>query len=136
MTINQIREKLGSIVSHVFTDDFTKNFNMISRQIEPDRVEVTCIAYLRGTDAYIRMASDHCKDDAYLADLSTLANPLIVFSVFMRYHWITQYLVSRDQHEVRDVPVDDSQFFRSIMLDLWYEIVPEDKLKQSGVVIH
>jgi transcriptional antiterminator Rof (Rho-off) len=121
MTINEVRVRLGKIVTKVFTESFAEVYEMMSDQLEDaDKVAGVISDYLRFADAYIEVMSGEIQSPREKLDkINSFTHPLIIFSVFMRYHLVTQDLISRDQKEKVIMPGDDKGFFRELLITYW-----------------
>lgn len=125
MTINQIRQKLGRIVGPLFTmPEFQQVYQMIHAQIADDEDEVaaTIHHYADNVNSFVAVFGEHIGDSRMLYNIVKISNPLVIFSLFARYHLITQYLMAEDQSKERKVPTYNREFLTEIFVDLWDEI--------------
>ena len=127
MTVNQMRQKLGRIVTKVFTPSFSAKYEMISKQTLtlPRSADSLVTTYAEDADAYIRLASQLLSDQASLDDLSRAANPLVIYVVFFRYHFVTQFLIAANQEEERVFPSQDAAFLRAVLIKNWKSLLIE-----------
>lgn len=123
MTINETRQKLYGILKHLFTDAFAQKYEMISAQSNLDTADGIMRTYANDVEALILLVGEFSDKPDVLSRLARIANPLVVFAFFYRYHLMTQFLVASPQDEVRDFPTDDKGFFKAIMIDLFNEMV-------------
>ena len=122
MTTNQVRVKLGDIANRVFTVDFSRKFEMIASQM-PDPVAIRTISdHEDNADAYINLVASHVNDQLALAQLAKIANPLVVFVVYQRYHIISRHLMEDDQNRERNVPKNSKEFVLKMLIELWKQL--------------
>ena len=131
MTVNEIRQQLGEIVEQVYTKDFTGKFNMIMNQLKPGTELFTVETYSDEIDAFITLASTMIGKKHMLETLSKVANPLVVYGVFYRYHVVTQFLMSSQQSDQRILPLNESSFFKAVLIDLAKELLASARAGQS-----
>ncbi len=127
MTVKEVRVRLGRIVAKVFTESFTELYEMIAAQFDDsEKIADIITAHLMYADAYIDVMSEELlSPHDKLEKINSFAHPLVVFSVGVRYHWITMDLIKRNQKEKVIMPSDDKSFFREMLITYWKSLFPE-----------
>lgn len=123
--------KLANTVEPVFTDDFSRKYSMISAQDEPGMLDRILNGYKDDIDAYIRLA-DHLKDSPDMLRLLAMsANPLVIFGVFARYHYLTQLFISMKQSAPCDFVSDESALLVAVLIEKWDDVLRRNQYKPS-----
>lgn len=129
MTINQLRCKLGKILKPVFTEDFSRKYSMIAAQDTPGSIDRILFGYKDDIDAYIHLAEHLSSSNDMLRFLAMSANPLVVYGVFIRYHFLTQLFISMDQSSMCSFVSDESTILTDVLIGKWEDVLRQYQCK-------
>ena len=129
LTINQLRSKLGAILKPVFTEDFSRKYSMIAAQDTPGSIDKILFGYKDDIDAYIRLAEYLTGSNDMLHLLAMSANPLVVYGVFIRYHFLTQLFISMEQSSPCTFVSDESTILTDVLIGKWEDVLRQNQYK-------
>lgn len=116
-TINAVRAKLGSLMKNVFTDDFKSKYESATK--EYNDIAMIMQEQHKNTDQYVLRISKNISSLDSLKSINRNTTSEVILTFFMRYHFLTQYLVSRNQNEHIELPGDEESFIKEIFLNYW-----------------
>lgn len=108
MTVNKIRERLGRILTPVFSAVFEAKY-MILSDLPKDAAAKVVEQNFELAVAYIGGIASHLGDEGFYCLAAQSAPPEVIFTVYNIYWQITRFLSSQDQQ--RDIYVYDSDAF-------------------------
>lgn len=116
--ISDIRSRLGDMMSNVLTGDVAHTYAdyVTKLKTSPETIINRCA---RQTDDLIQTLSHYLNNPKRIASLMQITTPDVVFTFFVRYHLLTQYLACHVQGAPANVPDDDKTFFVVMMTKFW-----------------
>lgn len=121
-SVKETRVRLGEIMEKIFIEDFTVKYNSISKQVE-NIADQILQQEQSNTDAYTLLISKNIDNNDCLMNINKTASPLVVFTFFMRYHFVTSHLIQSNQEQTLNFPSDDGDFVEEIFINYWIEIL-------------
>lgn len=117
-SVLDIRSRLGTLMSDILTDDVARTYAVYrsKTQESPEDIINRCAGQ---TDNLVQKLSACLSSPERIASLMQSASPDVIFTFFVRYHLLTQYLVSHTQDAPANVPEGSSAFFQVMMTDFW-----------------
>ncbi len=114
-TVNEIRVRLGKIMKNILCEEIQDIYS----QVSTDKPEEIMLNYSKETDMLITELSNHLYQQEYWISTITSKKPEVFFTLFMRYHLLSNYLINHDQQSPANMPVDDKQFFKIMLTEFW-----------------
>lgn len=121
-TVNEVRVKLGKLVEKIFTEDFKIKYESTANQFEDIAHEIMCQEQ-SNTDIYALLVSKNINSKDFLVNINKIVSPFIVFTFFMRYHFVTCHFIENEQNKMISFPDNDSDFLREIFINYWPSIL-------------
>lgn len=117
-TVNEVRIRLGNLMSKVFDEIFTNKYEFIASRAKDNAAEILHY-YKDHTDQYATMLSEKIHFKSKVTIINQKADPFVVFTFFMRYHFVTSHFVESNQQQVLDFPESDTAFIQEIFIRYW-----------------
>ncbi len=120
-TVNEIRRTLGAILEPIFTESYNEKYHdfIVKHENSPeDFVSATVdnsteINILIGELVYNR------HNPQLIEFLIQSHSPKTLSGIFLRYHALTQYLISLDQDATIVLPAKQEDFFTELLINFW-----------------
>lgn len=109
ISTNQVRIRLGSIMSKIITGYFDDTYSMMASQVEKHAIEYHD-TFSAQADTYIEIISGILDMPKQIHAITFITYPPIIFSVGLRYHLLSLLLESQDQSDIMSIPNDDKDF--------------------------
>lgn len=123
-SIHEVRKKLGSIVSDIFTDSYNLKYHvfMVGLGDDPQPLYSAMTTYsseINITIGKLYYSSRISEEEVNKVVENT--SPSVLACIFYRYHFLTRYLSSVDQDSVLSFPADPEHFFLELLVNYWKE---------------
>lgn len=117
-SVLDIRSRLGALMTDILTDDVARTYAVFRSKTQepPEYIINRCAGQ---TDNLVQKLSACLSSPEQIASLMQSASPDVIFTFFVRYHLLTQYLVSHTKDAPANVPEGSSAFFQVMMTDFW-----------------
>ena len=117
MSIVDVRKRLGTIVGIVFDEIFNAKYNsfVACEIINP---EVIMDQNSQLADLFVSSQMLAISNPEYIKEMNIIASEQQVFTVFMRYHFLTCYLENQGDNII-EVEESDSAFLRQMLNSYW-----------------
>lgn len=104
---------------------------MIAAQDTPGSIDRISFGYKDDIDTYIRLAEHLSGSHDMLRFLSMSANPLVVYGVFIRYHFLTQLFISMEQSSPCNFVSDESTILTDVLIGKWEDVLRQNQCKSA-----
>lgn len=112
--INEVRSTLGSIMENILTLDFNTVYceNISNYQhCFPDIV----LDYKEDIDRLVIEFAGALDSSDKIQKIIETTLPVLLICFFMRYHYLTMYLLEEKQTKLVNLPCDKTEFFIQLM---------------------
>ncbi|MDE6995257.1 MAG: hypothetical protein K2P41_12675 [Lachnospiraceae bacterium] len=123
-TINGVRTTLYSIIQNVFTPTFVSKYE---RNIGKYSARTECILAEEAerADLAVVQLSMFLDSPAMLESLSRKMTAKTIFTIYIRYYWLSRYLERQDQSDTISLPENKADFFKYLLIDYWKNSLQE-----------
>lgn len=123
-TINGIRTTLYPIIQNVFTPAFVSKYeNNVGRYSA--RTEFIMSEESERADQAIVQMSVWLDSPVMLEAICKKLTAKTIFTIYIRYYWLSQYPERQEQSEILHLPEDKAQFFNFLLIDYWKKSLSE-----------
>lgn len=116
--VSQIRTRLGSIMKKIYTNDFVAIYDSINALTRENFIKKVP-DIINDTDAFIVLLSNCLDEPLTLRHLIQEIDPLILFSVVIRYHLMTNFFISINQNRVFLMRESDKDFLLDSLIRIF-----------------
>lgn len=120
-TVNEIRQTLGSILKPIFTESYTEKYNDFVIKYKDSPEDFVSAAVDNSTEINILIGElVYNRHNPQLIEfLIQSHSSKILGGIFLRYHVLTQYLISLDQDATIILPAKQEDFFTELLINFW-----------------
>lgn len=118
-TVTKLREKLASIVPKIFTSEYAAIYESMSDMSQEDAAEIVT-STIEDTNSLIVVFANCLNDPYQISSIINQTQPLLLFSLYMRYYYLTQYLMSTDQNKLFSLRENDKDFLLDVLIGIFY----------------
>lgn len=118
-TVTKLREKLASIVPKIFTSEYAAIYESMSDMSQEDAAEIVT-STIDETNSLIVVFANCLNDPYQISSIINQTQPLLLFSLYMRYYYLTQYLMSTDQNKLFSLRENDKDFLLDVLIGIFY----------------
>lgn len=118
-TVTKLREKLASIVPKIFTSEYAAVYESMSDMSQEDATEIVT-STIDETNSLIVIFANCLNDPYQISSIINQTQPLLLFSLYMRYYYLTRYLMSTDQNKLFSLRENDKDFLLDVLIGILY----------------
>ncbi len=123
-TVNGIRTTLYSIIQNVFTPSFVKKYENNVTKYRSNAASIMYDESARADMAIIQM-SLFLDSPAMLDSISKKLTAKTIFTIYIRYYYLSRYLEKKEQSELLELPEDKKEFFKYLLINYWQNSLPK-----------
>ena len=118
-TVTKLREKLASIVPKIFTSEYAAVYESMSDMSQEDATELVT-STIDETNSLIVIFANCLNDPYQISSIINQTQPLLLFSLYMRYYYLTRHLMSTDQNKLFSLRENDKDFLLDVLIGIFY----------------
>lgn len=117
-TISGVRTTLYSIIQNVFTPTFVSKYERNIEKYSAKAESILAGETERANLAIVQL-SMFLNSPAMLESLSQKMTAKTIFTIYIRYYWLSRYLEHQNQSDIISLPEDKAEFFKYLLIDYW-----------------
>lgn len=112
-------EKTKSRIENLMLNILNNETQAIYSKVSSETPEEILYNYASETDELVVELSGHLEDKEYCISAISSRKPEVFFTMFIRYHFLINYLRSKNPKSTANMPEGDSEFFIVMLNDFW-----------------
>ncbi len=123
-TINGVRTTLYSIIQNVFAPTFISKYERNIGKYSA-RAKFILAEEAERADLAVIQLSMFLDSPAMLESLSQKMTAKTIFTIYIRYYWLSRYLECQNQSDAISLPENKADFFKYLLIDYWKNSLQE-----------